>query len=37
MPFWDIRAEMTAHSPTWLDLPITLLECGLGGVLARDL
>jgi len=25
-PFWDVRAEMTAQIPTWLDLSITLLE-----------
>ena len=28
-PIWDVRAEMTAHIPNWLDLPITILECEL--------
>ncbi len=35
-PFWEVRAEMTALIPVWLDLPITLLECESGGVLPRD-
>ena len=31
-PFWEVRAEMAALIPVWLDLPITLLECDSRGV-----
>jgi hypothetical protein len=34
--FWKVRAEMTVQIPTWLDLPITLLECDSKGVLPGD-
>ena len=35
-PVWEVRAEMTAQIPVWLDLPITLLECDSKGVLLKD-
>ena len=35
-PIWEVRAEMTAQNPVWLELPITLLECESGGVSPRD-
>jgi hypothetical protein len=35
-PNWEVRAEMTALIPVWLDLAITLLECDSRGVLPKD-
>ena len=35
-PFWEVRAEMTAQTPNWLELPITLLECEARGASLKD-